>query len=236
MAPVGYVRNRRTYDPEDTSSHPLPLSILQSHIKQTVAADVFAACLPLSVDLSGRGSSSLRLEASWDSSRHEKLYLNRITPEKERVYVTLSVVVEVWHCWFFVSLLNGSSSCLTARNRCLSRRICACGCTRGTQNRPPPSRSGRSSAPRCQTPARSHRSSSCASTRCTVVPADDMPFTPRQSEANKDATEASRAALLDEALSSQRLHDMSLLAEHQRDLARQWKVASVRGTIPPDAK
>ena len=48
-----------------------------------------------------------------------------------------------------------------------------------------------------------------------------------QSEANKDATEATRAALLDEALSNQRLRDMSLLAEHQRDLARQWKVASV---------
>ena len=38
---AGYVRNRRAYDPDDTSSPPLPLNILQSHIKQVSAPDVF---------------------------------------------------------------------------------------------------------------------------------------------------------------------------------------------------
>ena len=57
-------------------------------------------------------SSSLRLKASWDSSRHEKLYLNRVTPEKERVYVTLSVVVEVW------SLLQHNSNHATQLSNC----------------------------------------------------------------------------------------------------------------------
>lgn len=42
--------------------------------------------------------ASLSLEAGWDSSRHENMFLNRITPSKAVVYVTLTLAIEVENC------------------------------------------------------------------------------------------------------------------------------------------
>ncbi len=40
--------------------------------------------------------SLLRLEASWDSSRHENIFLNRITPSNEHVFITLTTAIQVY--------------------------------------------------------------------------------------------------------------------------------------------
>lgn len=52
-----------------------------------------------------------RFEAAWDSSMHNSLLLNRVTPYGEKIYITLSAYLEVtgtyrylWD-WLFVTLL-----------------------------------------------------------------------------------------------------------------------------------
>lgn len=47
---------------------------------------------------SGDDRTMLRFEANWDSSRHDSLFLNRVTPTNEHVYVTLSTVIEIDGC------------------------------------------------------------------------------------------------------------------------------------------
>lgn len=39
-----------------------------------------------------------RFEAVWDSSLHNSLLLNRVTPYGEKIYMTLSAYLEVSHC------------------------------------------------------------------------------------------------------------------------------------------
>lgn len=36
-----------------------------------------------------------RFEAAWDSSMHNSLLLNRVTPYGEKIYITLSAYLEV---------------------------------------------------------------------------------------------------------------------------------------------
>ena len=54
------------------------------------------AILPsLSTQTTGDDRTLLQLEANWDSSRHDSLFLNRITPGSELVCMTLSAVIGV---------------------------------------------------------------------------------------------------------------------------------------------
>lgn len=39
-----------------------------------------------------------RFEAAWDSSMHNSLLLNRVTPYGEKIYITLSTYLEVGEC------------------------------------------------------------------------------------------------------------------------------------------
>lgn len=43
-------------------------------------------------------SVTMMVEGGWDSSRHDSIYLNRVTPSKSHVYVTLMVSLEVENC------------------------------------------------------------------------------------------------------------------------------------------
>jgi kinesin family protein 1 len=54
------------------------------------------AILPgLSIQTTGDDRTLLQVEANWDSSRHDSLFLNRLTPNAELVCMSLSVVVGV---------------------------------------------------------------------------------------------------------------------------------------------
>ena len=79
---LGDVRTRPEPSEASEASPPLALTILPSLIKQTTGDD----------------RTSLRLEAAWDSSKHDSLFLNRVTPPGESVYVTLTVQIEVARC------------------------------------------------------------------------------------------------------------------------------------------
>lgn len=43
-----------------------------------------------------------RFEAAWDSSMHNSLLLNRVTPYGEKIYITLSAYLEVPEGNFFI--------------------------------------------------------------------------------------------------------------------------------------
>lgn len=50
-----------------------------------------------------------RFEAAWDSSMHNSLLLNRVTPYGEKIYMTLSAYLEVtfnFHCTIKISLCS----------------------------------------------------------------------------------------------------------------------------------
>lgn len=44
------------------------------------------------------GRSVFRFEAAWDTSLHNSLLLNRVTPSGERVYLTMSAYLDLEHC------------------------------------------------------------------------------------------------------------------------------------------
>lgn len=44
------------------------------------------------------GRERFRFEAAWDSSLHNSILLNRITPSSERVFLTMSAYLDIQHC------------------------------------------------------------------------------------------------------------------------------------------
>ena len=61
--------------------------------------------LDSSTALSGSGMADdrvfFRFEAAWDSSLHNSLLLNRVTPAGETIYMTISAYLEVEHTHLF---------------------------------------------------------------------------------------------------------------------------------------
>uniref|UniRef100_A0A7N8WVG5 plus-end-directed kinesin ATPase n=1 Tax=Mastacembelus armatus TaxID=205130 RepID=A0A7N8WVG5_9TELE len=49
-----------------------------------------------------------RFEAVWDSSLHNSLLLNRVTPYGEKIYMTVSAYLEVSQCSYYVVFLQGA--------------------------------------------------------------------------------------------------------------------------------
>mmetsp|Transcript_5379 Transcript_5379/g.16302 ORF Transcript_5379/g.16302 Transcript_5379/m.16302 type:complete len:472 (+) Transcript_5379:1-1416(+) len=74
---------RTTYDvPAAGGSPPIQLAVSPSH---TIAN-------------SGDDRVFLAFEASWDSAKHESIFLNRVTPSSELVFCTLSFIIGVKGC------------------------------------------------------------------------------------------------------------------------------------------
>ncbi|XP_072333981.1 kinesin-like protein KIF1B isoform X6 [Scyliorhinus torazame] len=88
---VGRIRNKPEVD-EAVVDAVLSLNIISAkHIKSSNEAHR----LFLDLDLP---RSFYRFEAVWDSSLHNSLLLNRVTPYGERIYMTLSAYLELDHC------------------------------------------------------------------------------------------------------------------------------------------
>ncbi|XP_041061738.1 kinesin-like protein KIF1B isoform X4 [Carcharodon carcharias] len=88
---VGRIRNKPEVD-ETVVDAVLSLNIISAkHIKSSNETHR----LFLDLDLP---RSFYRFEAVWDSSLHNSLLLNRVTPYGERIYMTLSAYLELDHC------------------------------------------------------------------------------------------------------------------------------------------
>eukprot|EP00045_Choanoeca_perplexa_P018382 m.289980 g.289980 ORF g.289980 m.289980 type:complete len:1632 (+) comp17802_c1_seq4:222-5117(+) len=79
---VGSVRESRDPSSGGQGHPPVSLNFLPSEMRHVVQGE----------------SASLSLEAGWDSSRHESLFLNRVTPSKQCVWVTLTITIELADC------------------------------------------------------------------------------------------------------------------------------------------
>lgn len=62
-------------------------------LSRTSPAIILIICLPFSCF-----RTFYRFEAVWDSSLHNSLLLNRVTPYGEKIYMTLSAYLEVGRC------------------------------------------------------------------------------------------------------------------------------------------
>lgn len=62
------------------------------HVPVPAESDPTRPLLPL---LSSR--TFYQFEAAWDSSMHNSLLLNRVTPYREKIYMTLSAYIEARH-------------------------------------------------------------------------------------------------------------------------------------------
>ncbi|XP_047442588.1 kinesin-like protein KIF1A isoform X6 [Mugil cephalus] len=87
---VGRLRN--TPEADDTIIDPniLSLNILSSAYVRPMQDD--------SISLGVDHRTFYRFEAAWDSSMHNSLLLNRVTPYGEKIYMTLSAYVEMENC------------------------------------------------------------------------------------------------------------------------------------------
>jgi kinesin family protein 1 len=79
---IGNVRPTFQLARDIVATPSLPLVILPGLSTQTVGDD----------------RTFLHLEANWDSSRHDSLFLNRVTPSGEFVFVTLTCVIDIKGC------------------------------------------------------------------------------------------------------------------------------------------
>ena len=55
----------------------------------------FSLNVVVSLSLLGDDRTMFRFEAAWDSSLHNSLLLNRVTPSGETIYITISAYLEV---------------------------------------------------------------------------------------------------------------------------------------------
>uniref|UniRef100_A0A8C6TQ55 plus-end-directed kinesin ATPase n=1 Tax=Neogobius melanostomus TaxID=47308 RepID=A0A8C6TQ55_9GOBI len=83
---VGRLRNSPESDETIVDPYILSLNILS-------AGYVRPLCCFL-----GRHRTFYRFEAAWDSSMHNSLLLNRVTPSGEKIYMTLSAYLEIENC------------------------------------------------------------------------------------------------------------------------------------------
>lgn len=76
---TGRIRNSPECDEEDNDSSVLSLGLFPGEY----------------VELPGDDRVMFRFEAAWDSSLHNSVLLNRVTPYGEHVYMTISAYLEV---------------------------------------------------------------------------------------------------------------------------------------------
>ena len=50
------------------------------------------------MELPGDSRAFYRFEAAWDSSLHNSVLLNRVTPSSEHIYLTMSAYVQLENC------------------------------------------------------------------------------------------------------------------------------------------
>lgn len=78
-----------------TPTTPLQFSPLCVCLHVPVSAESNPTHCPLPRLLSSR--TFYQFEAAWDSSMHNSLLLNRVTPYREKIYMTLSAYIEARH-------------------------------------------------------------------------------------------------------------------------------------------
>eukprot|EP00051_Salpingoeca_urceolata_P021973 m.351823 g.351823 ORF g.351823 m.351823 type:complete len:661 (-) comp19898_c10_seq1:91-2073(-) len=186
---IGNIRTVAETDATVTASPALSLTILPGLIKHTVADD----------------RSFLRLEAAWDSSRHDSLFLNRVTPMDQRVFVTLSAVIEVAGC---------------ARPASIRKTLCLRLC--GRDSKPTFAKSsGLSRLFGPKPPPDSNKSSAVY----------QLVLTPQKSSQLNLASSTAAAASVyvrgEENLKGWRPRGSSLIAEHFAEIERQHNLAEV---------
>ncbi|XP_054644497.1 kinesin-like protein KIF1B isoform X21 [Dunckerocampus dactyliophorus] len=88
---VGRIRNKAEVD-ESAADAVLSLNIISAkNIKSSHNSN--RLCIDKDID-----RTFYRFEAVWDSSLHNSLLLNRVTPYGEKIYLTLSAYLELDHC------------------------------------------------------------------------------------------------------------------------------------------
>uniref|UniRef100_A0A6Q2XB01 plus-end-directed kinesin ATPase n=1 Tax=Esox lucius TaxID=8010 RepID=A0A6Q2XB01_ESOLU len=87
---VGRIRNTPEADETIIDPNILSLNIL--------SAGYICELNVLFVSFNGWISTFYRFEAAWDSSMHNSLLLNRVTPYGEKIYITLSAYLEMENC------------------------------------------------------------------------------------------------------------------------------------------
>lgn len=78
-----------------TPTTPLQFCPLRVCLHVPVPAEISPTRCPLPRLLSSR--TFYQFEAAWDSSMHNSLLLNRVTPYREKIYMTLSAYIEARH-------------------------------------------------------------------------------------------------------------------------------------------
>lgn len=81
---VGRIRNSPESDEEDSDASVLSLGLFPGEY----------------IDGPNDDRCMFRFEAAWDSSLHNSSLLNRVTPNSENIYITLSAYIEVWRFGF----------------------------------------------------------------------------------------------------------------------------------------
>ncbi|XP_056354557.1 kinesin-like protein KIF1A isoform X2 [Oenanthe melanoleuca] len=87
---VGRIRNTPEADESLIDPNILSLNILSSGYIHPSQDD--------SISLGNDTRTFYQFEAAWDSSMHNSLLLNRVTPYREKIYITLSAYIEMENC------------------------------------------------------------------------------------------------------------------------------------------
>ncbi|XP_074172336.1 kinesin-like protein KIF1A isoform X13 [Rhinolophus sinicus] len=96
---VGRIRNTPETDESLIDPNILSLNILSAGYVHPAQDDrqFLDSDMP-SVSLGNDTRTFYQFEAAWDSSMHNSLLLNRVTPYREKIYMTLSVYIEMENC------------------------------------------------------------------------------------------------------------------------------------------
>ncbi|KAM5271085.1 kinesin-like protein KIF1A isoform 5-T5 [Hipposideros larvatus] len=96
---VGRIRNTPETDESLIDPNILSLNILSSgYIRPAQDDRQFLDSDMPSVSFGNDTRTFYQFEAAWDSSMHNSLLLNRVTPYREKIYMTLSVYIEMENC------------------------------------------------------------------------------------------------------------------------------------------
>ncbi|XP_058155732.1 LOW QUALITY PROTEIN: kinesin-like protein KIF1A [Dasypus novemcinctus] len=96
---VGRIRNTPEADESLIDPNILSLNILSSgYIPPTQDDRQFLDSDMPSVSFGSDTRTFFQFEAAWDSSMHNSLLLNRVTPYREKIYMTLSAYIEMESC------------------------------------------------------------------------------------------------------------------------------------------
>ncbi|XP_053160558.1 kinesin-like protein KIF1A isoform X16 [Hemicordylus capensis] len=96
---VGRIRNTPEGDESLIDPNILSLNILSSeYIRPSQDDRQFLDSDMPSMSLGNDTRTFYQFEAAWDSSMHNSLLLNRVTPYREKIYMTLSAYIEMENC------------------------------------------------------------------------------------------------------------------------------------------